>query len=64
MRDPKHPRQFTDEFRKQIVTLIDSEKPRADVMSEYDPGKSTVNRRIQRIHARGSTAALDNRSPK
>lgn len=25
MRDPKHPRQFTEEFRRQIVALVDSD---------------------------------------
>ena len=30
MRGPKHPRQFTEEFRRQIVALVDSGKPRAD----------------------------------
>ena len=61
MRDPKHPRQFTEEFRRQIVALVDSGKPRAEVMREYDLGKSTLDRWIQRVHARGSTAA-DNRT--
>ena len=44
MRDPKHPRQFTEEFRRQIVALVDSGKPRAEVMREYDLGKSTLDR--------------------
>ena len=56
MRDPKHPRQFTEEFRRQIVALVDSGKPRAEVMREYDLGKSTLDRWIQRVHACGSTA--------
>ena len=43
MRDPKHPRQFTEEFRRQIVALVDSGKPRAEVMREYDLGKSTLD---------------------
>lgn len=62
MRDPKHPRQFTEEFRRQIVALVDSGKPRAEVMREYDLGKSTLDRWIQRVHACGSTAAADNRT--
>lgn len=62
MRDPKHPRQFTEEFRRQKVALVDSGKPRAEVMREYDLGKSTLDRWIQRVHARGSAAA-DNRTP-
>ena len=61
MRDPKHPRQFTEEFRRQIVALVDSGKPRAEVMREYDLGKSTLDRWIRRVHACGSTAAADNR---
>lgn len=63
MRDPKHPRQFTEDFKRQIVALVDSSKPRAEVMREYDLGKSTLDRRIQRLHACGSTAAADNRTP-
>ena len=63
MRDPKHPRQFTEEFRRQIVALVDSGKPRAEVMRGHDLGKSTLDRRIRRVHARGSTAAADNRTP-
>ena len=61
MRDPKHPRQFTEEFRRQIVALVDSGKPRAEVMREYDLGKSTLDRWIQRVHACGPAAA-DNRT--
>lgn len=63
MRDPKHPRQFTEDFRRQTVALADSGEPRAEVMREYDLGKSTHDRLIQRVHARGSTAAADNRTP-
>ena len=63
MRDPKHPRRFTEDFGWQIVALVDSGKPRAEVMREYDLGKSTLNRWIQRVHACGSTAAADNRTP-
>lgn len=63
MRDPKHPRQFTEEFRRQIVALADSGKPRAEAMREHDLGKSTLGRWIQRVHACGSTAAADNRTP-
>lgn len=62
MRDPKHPRQFTEDFGRQVVALVDSGKPRAEVMREYDLGKSTLDRWIQRVHACGSTAAADNRT--
>ena len=46
-----------------MVALVDSGKPRAEVMRGHDLGKSTPGRRIQRVHACGSTAAADNRAP-
>lgn len=63
MRDPKRPGQFAEEFRRQIVALADSGKPRAEAMREHGLGKPTPDRRIRRVHARGSTAAADNRTP-
>lgn len=63
MRDPKHPRQFTEEFRRQMVALAGSGKPRAEAMREHGLGKSTLDRRVRRVHACGSTAAADNRTP-
>ena len=36
MRDPKHPRKFTEEFKRQIVALYDGGKPAAEIMREYD----------------------------
>ena len=32
MRDPKHPRKFTEEFKRQIVALYDGGKPAAEIM--------------------------------
>ena len=63
MGDPEHPRQSTEELRRQIVALVDSGKPRSEVMSEHNPGKSTLDRWIQRIHSCGSAAAANNRTP-
>lgn len=63
MRDPKHPGRFTEEFRRQMVALADSGKPRAEAMREHGLGKSTPGRWIRRVHACGSTAAADNRTP-
>lgn len=36
MADPKHPRHFTDEFKRQIIELVNAGKPKADVM--WDAG--------------------------
>lgn len=32
MRGPEHPRQFTEDFRRRIVALVDSGKPRAEAV--------------------------------
>ena len=63
MRDPKHPRHFTDEFKRQIVGLYTPARPRREVMEEYDLGKSTLERWIKSINATGSPRAADNRTP-
>ena len=63
MADPKHPRHFTDEFKRQIVSLYNAGKPPSEIMEEYDLGKSTVERWIKSINATGSPHAADNRTP-
>lgn len=63
MRDPKRPRQLAEDFGRQVVALVGSGRPRAEVMREHDLGKPAPDRRIQRVRARGSTAAADNRTP-
>lgn len=63
MRDPRHPRHFTDEFKRQIVDLHSAGKPKREIMDEYDLGKSTVERRVKSINATGSPRAADNRTP-
>ena len=44
MADPKHPRHFTEEFKRQIVELYNSGKPPREIMAEYDLGRSTLRR--------------------
>ena len=63
MRDPRHPRHFTDEFKRQIVDLYNAGKPKREIMDEYDLGKSTVERWVKSINATGSPRAADNRTP-
>lgn len=63
MADPKRPRHFTDEFKRQIVSLYNAGKPPSEIMEEYDLGKSTVERWIKSINATGSPRAADNRTP-
>ena len=63
MADPKHPRRFTDEFKRQIVDLYNAGKPPSEIEREYDLGHSTLRRWIKSINATGSPRAADNRTP-
>lgn len=63
MRDPRHPRHFTDELKRQIVELYNVGKPKREIMEEYNLGKSTVERWVKSINATGSPHAADNRMP-
>lgn len=63
MADPKHPKHFTVEFKRQIVELINAGKPKTDVMREYDLSKSTVDRWVKAINESGSPRTTDNRTP-
>jgi transposase len=63
MADPKHPRRFSEEFKRQIVALYDNGKSVSELHKEYDIGKATIHRWINLIHENGSTKAADNRTP-
>ena len=34
MRDPRHPRHFTDEFKRRIIDLYNAGKPKREIMDE------------------------------
>ena len=63
MADPKHPRHFTDESKRQIVSLYNAGKPPSEIVREHDLGSTTLRRRIDSIDAAGSPRAADNRTP-
>lgn len=64
MRDPRHPRHFTDDFKRRIVDLYNACKPRREIMDELDLGKSTVERWDKSVNATGAprTAARPSRT--
>ena len=62
MADPKHPRHFTDEFKRQIVSPYNAGKLPGEIMREYDLGSTTPRGRIDSIDATGSPHAADNRT--
>ena len=57
MADPKHPRRFTEEFKRQIVDLYNNGKPAHEIMAEHGPRKSTLQRWVNAINAAGSSRA-------
>lgn len=63
MADSKHPRKFSEEFKRQMVGLYDNGKPTSEILEEYDLGISTFHRWVTAIHESGSTKAADNRTP-
>jgi transposase len=63
MTDKRERRQFTENFKRQIVQLYNNGKTRAEIMREYDLGGSMLDRWIKRINATGSSMEKDNRTP-
>ncbi len=60
-RRPK--REFTDEFKNQMVKLYNSGKQKSEIIREYDLVPSALNNWIKRINATGSSKEADNRTP-
>lgn len=56
-------REFTEEFKQQMVQLFNSGKPRSEIAREYDLTPSALNNWIKRINATGSSKEADNRTP-
>lgn len=63
MAGPKHPRRFSEGFKRQIVQLYDNGKPAGEIKAEYDIGSPTLHRWVRAIHENGSTKAADDRTP-
>lgn len=58
----KSRRQYTEEFKNQLVQLYLNGKPKSDIRREYDLNESVLNRWIQQQHNTGSYKEKDNRS--
>lgn len=63
MADPKHPRKFSEELKRQVVEMYDSGEPTFEILEGYDLGSSTSHRWVGAIRENGSTGASDNRAP-
>lgn len=63
MAGPKHPRKFSEEFKRQIVQLYGNGKPPGEIRAEYDIGSPALHRWARAVHENGSTKAAGNRTP-
>ncbi len=63
MTQRREKREFTEEFKRQMVQLYNSGKRKTDIAREYDLTPSALDRWIQRINATGSSREADNRTP-
>lgn len=63
MTEKRLKRQFTDQFKQQMVELYNSGKSRSEIIKEYDLTPSSFNNWVRRINATGSAKESDNRSP-
>lgn len=55
-------RNFSDEFKKQIVELYNAGKTRADLIREYDLSETSFDRWVRDYNDSGSFKAKDNRT--
>lgn len=55
-------RNYTDEFKKQMVELYNSGKPRAELIREYELTPSALSSWINKYNSTGSFKIEDNRS--
>ncbi len=56
-------RNYTEEFKKQIVTLVKSGRSSSSVAKEYGISKSSVMKWVRDFNNSGSFKAKDNRTP-
>jgi transposase len=56
-------RTYTEEFKNQIVQLYLNDKPRPDIIREYDLTPSTFDKWVKQNQTSGSFKEKDNRSP-
>jgi len=63
MAEQRPRREYSEDFKLQMVQLYNNGKPRAEILREYDLYGSVLDRWIRRINATGSSREKDNRTP-
>ena len=61
--EKRNRRQFTHEFKEQIVLLYRNDKSKADILREYDLYPSTLGKWIKQYETTQSFLEADNRTP-
>jgi len=63
MTERRERRNYTENYKQQLVKLFNNGKPRAEIIREYELSPSAFDRWVKRINASGSSHEKDNRTP-
>ena len=63
MTNRRERRAYSEDFKNQLVQLLNAGKPRTEIIREYDLSASAFDRWVARINATGSTKESYNRTP-
>jgi transposase len=63
MTNKREKRNYSEEFKNQLVQLFNAGKSRAEIIREYELTPSAFDRWVKGINATGSTKDRDNRTP-
>jgi transposase len=61
-KNPNMSKRYTDEFKMQLVELVNNGKTITDVVSEYNISRSSVTKWVSEMKTSGSFKAKDNRT--
>ena len=62
MKERRERRNYTEDFKKQVVNLYNNGKSRSEIIREYDLTPSAFNNWIRQYNTSGSFKAKDNRT--
>lgn len=62
MKERRERRNYTEEFKKQVVDLYNNGKSRSEIIREYELTPSAFNNWVKQYNNSGSFKAKDNRS--
>lgn len=63
MLEKRKKREYSEDFRRQMVQLYNTGKPALEITREYELTPSAFRNWVKRINATGSSRIADNRTP-